>query len=149
MSPADDGRVGPSESTAVSADVLPAGLTPAACEAFQDVKEEFHDGLSAELRHRRRSRRDLTSDDVYEARTIVAHKMCRSQSDDARRVGSPRVLGAGLAVMGTIGVGVMTPYLHSFPQIAGLVVFGLANLAGVVLSVRSGHHVDTSGESAG
>jgi hypothetical protein len=93
-----------SAESAAPAYALPAGLTSAACEAFRDVEEEYRDGLSRELRRRRRSRRDLTSEHAY---------------------------------------------LHSFLQIAVLVVFGLAGLAGVWLTWRDGHRGDTSGESAG
>ncbi len=136
---AEDGQAGPSEATTASADALPAGLTPGAREAFQDVKDEFRDGLAGELRRRRRSRRDLTSDDVYEARAIVAQAMCQSR----QRSGSDRALSTGLIAVGSVGMGVMHPYLHSPWQIALLVVFGLVFVAGVGLAVRSGHPVTT------
>ena len=145
MSLTDDGQSGRSESTAASADAMPAGLTRAGCEAFRDVEEEFRDGLTAQLRRRRRSRRDLTSDDVYEALAIVTHEMCQAH----QRAGSLRALGPGLIAIGSVGVGSMHPYLHSSWQIALLVVFGVLGLAGVGLVWRSGQPVDTSGESAG
>ena len=51
-------------------------------------------------------------------------------------------------VIGSVGVGSMHPYLHSFGQIAVLVVFRLTDLAGVGLIWRSGHG-DMPGESVG
>lgn len=84
-------------------DVLPPGLAPGACQAFRDVEEEFHDGLVGELRRRRRSRPDLTRDDVYEARAVVVQTMCRSRA----REGSVRGLSTGLIAIGSVGVGSM------------------------------------------
>ena len=121
---------------------LPPGLAPVACQAFRDVEEEFHDGLVGELRRRRRSRPDLTSDDVYEARAVVAQVMCASQP----RGGPPRGLSTGLIAIGSVGVGSMHPYLNSPWQIALLVVFILIGLAGVGLMVRNGHPADPSGD---
>jgi hypothetical protein len=123
-------------------DVMPPGLAPGACEAFRDVEEEFHDGLVGELRRRRRSRPDLTSEDVYEARAVVAQTMCRSRT----RAGSPRGLSTGLVAIGSVGVGSMHPYLNSAWQIALLLVFVLVGLVGVGLMVRDGHPVDPSGD---
>ncbi len=166
MKPVEEGQDVPAESAATPPHALPAGLTPAAREAFRDVEEEFREGLSRELRRRRRSRRDLTSDDVYDARVIVAHEMRQSQphADGARsdsaagtgsgaattqRAGSLRALGTGLIAVGSVGVGSMHPYLHSLLQVAVLVLFCLVGLAGVGLAWRGGRHGDVSGESAG
>ena len=97
---------------------------------------------------------------------IVAHEMCRLQplGEDTRpdpmpvigaaaanqqRAGSFRAVGAGLMVIGSAGVGSMHPYLHSFGQIAVLVVFGLTDLAGVGLMWRSGYRGDIPGDSVG
>lgn len=122
--------------------LLPQGLTPGACEAFRDVEDEFHDGLVAELRRRRRTRPDLTPADVYEARAVVAQAMCASQP----RAGSMRGLSTGLIAIGSVGVGSMHPYLHSPWQIALLVAFILIGLVGVGLMVRSGHPAEPSGD---
>jgi len=126
----------------VSVDDMPPGLAPGACQAFRDVEDEFHDGLVGELRRRRRLRPDLTGEDVYEARTVVAQAMCESQPRD----GSLRGLSTGLIAIGSVGVGSMHPYLNSPWQIALLVAFILIGLAGVVLMVRSGHPADPSGD---
>ena len=119
-------------------DRLPPGLAPGACQAFRDVEDEFHDGLVGELRRRRRLRPDLTRDDVYEARTVVAKAMCRSRS--------ARGLSTGLIAIGSVGVGSMHPYLHSPWQIALMVAFILIGLVGVGLMVRGGHPADPSGD---
>src|SRR5690348_14486708 len=135
---------------------LPAGLTPAATEAFRDVEDEFREGLSAELRRRRRHRPDLTSDDVYDARAIVAHAMHESRSSAGgarsapalagrRRPGSLSAIGPGLIVIGSVGVGAMHPYLHSSWQVAALVALVVVGLTGVGLTSRGGHHADTPG----
>jgi hypothetical protein len=165
VSLAEEGQVGSAESVAGAASALPAGLTAAACEAFRDVEEEFREGLTAELRRRRRSRRDLTSDDVYEARPIVAHAMCPQSlrevvrpgsaadadpgAGNRQRAGSLRALGTGLIAIGSVGVGSMHPYLHSVSQIALLVIFIAVGLVGVGLTWGSWRHVDASGESFG
>lgn len=119
-------------------DRLPPGLAPGACQAFRDVEDEFHDGLVGELRRRRRQRPDLTRDDVYEARAVVAKAMCRSRSS--------RGLSAGLIAIGSVGVGTMHPYLNSAWQIALLVIFIVVGLVGVGLMVRDGHPADRSGD---
>ena len=120
----------------MSVDDMPPGLAPGACQAFRDVEDEF------QLRRRRRLRPDLTREDVYEARTVVAQAMCESQPRD----GSLRGLSTGLIAIGSVGVGSMHPYLNSPWQIALLVAFILIGLAGVVLMVRSGHPADPSGD---
>ena len=127
---------------------LPAGLTSDAREAFRDAVEEFRDGLYAELRRRRRSRPDLTRNDVDDARTIVAQAMYRSSSP-GRSSPSLLTLGPGLVVIGSVGVASMHPYLHSPWQIAVLVVCGLTGLTGVGLAWRSGRRVDASADTVG
>jgi hypothetical protein len=135
VSHVDDSRPGGSR-------VLPPGLTRGACDAFRDVEDEFHDGLVAELRRRRRSRPDLTPADVYEARAIVAQAMCQSRP----RSGALRGLSTGLVAIGSVGVGSMHPYLNSAWQIALLVVFVVVGLVGVGLMVRDGHPADRPGD---
>ena len=138
MSPNDDAMGAGSEASGA----LLGGLTEGAREALRDVKDEFRDGMTAELRRRKQFRRDLTDKDVYEARGIVARAM--SQSSQVGR--STRALGSGLIAIGSVGVGSMHPYLHSAWQIALLVIFALVGVAGVIVASREGRQAEPFGD---
>lgn len=121
---------------------LLSGLPDGAREALRDVKDEFRDGMTAELRRRKQFRRDLTDVDVYEARRIVARAM--SQAPQAG--GPARALGSGLIAIGSVGVGSMHPYLHSAWQIALLVIFALVGVAGVIIASRERRQAEPFGD---
>ena len=115
------------------------GLTEAGEEARQDVLETASGALATELRHLGRTRRELTSDDVYTAWTGVVRALCTSPTcTSATRTNSLPTLGPGLFAIGSVGVASMHPYLHSPWQIALLALFAGLGLTGVVLSWRGG-----------
>lgn len=161
MSPAEEDPDESPDAPARPTGALPAGLTSAAREAFRDVEEEFRDALTAELRRRRRWCPDLTTEDVYEARTVAAQTMYRSSSGgsapaagadpqpvDGRLGRPPSTLGTALMI-GSVGVANMHPFLPGPWQVGVSMVCGLTGLTGVGLTWRSGHRVDASVDTVG
>jgi hypothetical protein len=154
VSVTEDDQPGPGEASDVLQDLTRRGR-----EAFQDVLDEVRARLCEELRRQRRAlvRHDLTSDDVYEASKVVARAMCGSPTaqeepvidekgpapDQSHRTRSQQGIGTGLIALGSVGVGSMHPYLHSWWQITLLVVFAVLLVAGVVvLAWRDGTRSD-------